>query len=157
MAEFALLINGVFTEIRRYDAKPPNIVHKGIAWYPVVREYGEPFEGIVGFDWVIRTVDPATLPPPVPQEITFAQLLIGLVASGWITEAEGNAWLSGVLPTVALGVINTLPENQRFAARARALRPSSVVRSDPLVIALAQAQGITSAQLDQFFITFSQV
>lgn len=93
----------------------------------------------------------------VPESITFAQLLIGLVAEGWITEAEGDAWLAGTLPAAALAVIATLPEAQRFGARTRALRPSVVVRSDPLVIALAASEGITSEQLDQFFITYSQV
>lgn len=105
-----------------------------------------------GSEWVY--VAPGA---PVPAEITFAQLLIGLVAEGWITEAEGDAWLTGTLPAAALGVIGALPEAARFAAKARALRPSVVVRADPLVAALAAAEGISSEQLDQFFITYSQV
>ena len=91
---------------------------------------------------------------PVP-DISFSQLLIGLVGAGWITEAEGNGWLAGTLPPPVLALINALPENQRFAARARALRPSVVVRSDPLVNALAAAQGKTAAEMDAFFRTAS--
>jgi hypothetical protein len=92
-------------------------------------------------------------PPPVIPSITFAQLLIGLVAEEWITESEGTAWLSGTLPAGVEGLISTLSEGQRFAARARAVRPSVVVRNDPLVVALGAAQEKTPEELDQFFIT----
>lgn len=96
-------------------------------------------------------------PAPVPQSITFAQLLIGLVTEAWITEAEGEAWLAGTLPTAVLLVIDSLPAGQRFAAKARALRPSEVLRSDPLVAAMGTAAGKTSAQIDAFFQTYAQV
>ena len=95
-----------------------------------------------------------------PHEIvkmTFAQLLIGLVAEGWITEAEGDGWLAGTLPGPVLGLISTLPAESRFAAKARAIRPSEVLRRDPLVEMLAVAQGKSSEQLDTFFATYSQV
>lgn len=90
-------------------------------------------------------------------KLTFAQLLIGLVAEGWITEAEGDAWLAGTLPAPALALIGTLPVNARFAAKARAIRPSEVLRHDPLVQMLGAAQGKTSQELDAFFATYSQV
>jgi hypothetical protein len=90
-------------------------------------------------------------------ELTFAQMLIGLVAFGWITEAEGEAWLTGTLPAPVLGIISTLPAEQQFPAKARASRPSVVMRSDPLVSALAAAQGKTEAELDAFFLTYAGV
>lgn len=95
-----------------------------------------------------------------PHEIvkmTFAQLLIGLVAEGWITEEEGDGWLAGTLPGPVLGLISTLPAQMRFAAKARAIRPSEVLRRDPLVEMLGVAQGKTTEQLDTFFATYSQV
>jgi hypothetical protein len=95
-------------------------------------------------------------PPPVP-ELTFAQLLIGLVAEEWITQMEGEAWLAGTPPAAVETLISGLPVEQQFAARARAVRPSVVVRSDPLVIALATMEGKTSEQMDTFFRTYSQV
>ena len=95
-------------------------------------------------------------PDPVPTQITFAQLLIGLVAEGWITEAEGDAWLEGRIPAAALALIGTLPQAQRFAAKARAARPSVVLRNDPLVTALATAQG-RADELDRFFTTYAAV
>lgn len=89
--------------------------------------------------------------------LTFAQLLIGLVAEGWISEQEGEAWLAGTLPAAVLAVIGTLPQGQRFAAKARAARPSVIERLDPLVVALAAAQGKSDAQLDAFFAAYAAV
>ncbi len=90
-------------------------------------------------------------------KITFAQLLIGLVAEGWISEADGEGWLTGTLPAPVLALISTLPAQHRFAAKARATRPSEVLRRDPLVEMLGAAQGKTAEQLDAFFATYSQV
>jgi hypothetical protein len=102
-------------------------------------------------------VAPYAAPPAsVPQQMTFAQLLIGLVAEGWITEAEGDAWLEGRIPAAARTLIGTLPQGQRFAAKARAARPSIVLRNDPLVTALATAQG-RADDLDRFFTTYAAV
>lgn len=86
--------------------------------------------------------------------LSFAQLLIGLVSEGWITEAEGEAWIAGTLPAAVLAVISTLPQPQQFPAKAKALRPEAVLRNDPLVIALGAAQGKTSDEIDVFFITY---
>lgn len=93
----------------------------------------------------------------VPSQITFSQLLIGLVAEGWISEAEGEAWLTGTIPAAATTLINTLPSSQRFGAKARVLRPSVVLRSDSLVSSLSAAAGKDSTDLDNFFTTYSQV
>ena len=93
---------------------------------------------------------------PVPN-LSFAQLLIGLVAEQWITEADGNGWLTGTLPFAVLTVIDSLPEAQRFAAKARALRPSEVLRADALVSAMGVAAGKTEAEIDTFFRTYAQV
>jgi hypothetical protein len=96
-------------------------------------------------------------PPPVPDAISFAQLLIGLVSEQWITEAEGEAWLAGTLPAPVLGLIATLPADQQFPAKARALRPSEVLRNDPLVNGMGQAAGKTPEEIDDFFRTYAQV
>ena len=108
--------------------------------------------------------DGSSFSPPLPLEpdrstmtLTFAQLMIGLVTEAWITEAEGDAWLVGTLPAVFLALIATLPTEEQFPARARAIRPSSILRMDPLVMALSVAQGKTPEQIDQFFQTYAQV
>lgn len=96
-------------------------------------------------------------PPPVPQELSFAQLLIGLVAEGWITEAEGDAWTNRQLPAAVNALIAGLPQAQRFAARTKAKLPSVVLRNDALVVALATQQGKTAEQLDDFFRKYANV
>lgn len=88
-------------------------------------------------------------------DLSFAQLLIGLVTEEWITEAEGEGWLVGTLPAAVLAVIGTLPTDQQFAAKARASRPSNVERGDPLVTALSAAEGKTSEEIDAFFATYA--
>lgn len=89
--------------------------------------------------------------------LSFAQLLTGLVTEAWISETEGLAWLGGTLPSPVQSLISTLPAEQRFAATARAIAPSTVLRNDSLVVALGANQGKTPEELDQFFITYSQV
>lgn len=94
----------------------------------------------------------------VPSKISFIQLIAGLVTAGWISEAEGKAWfLTGTLPQAAENVIQSLPADQRFAARIRAARPSLVERTDTLVSALAAAEGKTEAEMDAFFIAAGEV
>ena len=115
-----------------------------------------------GWTWDGESFSPPPDPePPEPDRgamtLTFAQLMIGLVSEGWITEAEGDAWLDGTLPAPVLGLIATLPEAEQFPARARAKRMFEAARLDPLVIGLAQAEGKTDAELDAFFLTYSQV
>jgi hypothetical protein len=61
------------------------------------------------------------------------------------------------LPQAVTDLISALPEQQRFAARARALRPTHIRRLDPLVIALAEAEGRTKEDLDGFFREFVEV
>lgn len=96
----------------------------------------------------------AEIVPRDHMALSFAQLLIGLVKEGWITEAEGDAWLTGTLPAPVVFLIATLPLEEQFTARAKALRPSVVLRQDPLVVALGTAQGKTDAELDTFFNTY---
>lgn len=87
--------------------------------------------------------------------LTFAQLLIGLVTEGWITEQQGDAWSDGVLPAPVNALIASLPNEQRFAARVRAKRPSVVERNNDLVKGLGLLQGKTPSQIDVFFETYA--
>lgn len=84
----------------------------------------------------------ASLPP-----VSHAQIIAALILAGIITETEGVAWISGTLPDAVEAMIATLPADQRVIARLRAIRPSSVVPTDPLVAALAAAQGQGVADL----------
>ncbi len=96
---------------------------------------------------------------PVRQGMTlsFAQLLIGLASEGWITEQEGDAWADGILPDKVNQMISSLPQEQQFAARMRAKRPSEIVRTDPLVVMLGYAGKKTMDEMDQFFVKYSRI
>ncbi len=108
-----------------------------------------------------KFIEPPPKPAPLPHrsamQLSFAQLLIGLVTEGWITEADGEGWLGGTLPPTVVATINLLPAENRFAAKARALRPSYVSRLDPLVEMMSMAQGRSPAEVDAFFQTYATV
>lgn len=119
-------------------------------------------------DWLAfsarQDIEPYVAPAPPSAEslrqamqLTFAQLLIGLVAEGWITRAEGEAWLNGTLPLPVTQIIATLPDSQQFAAIARAKLPSVIMRLDGLVMVLAATQGRSDAQMDAFFTTYAAI
>lgn len=149
----AQIENGVVVNLIMVDS---NAVPDWCADWPVASDE-------VGIGWsyadgvFTSPPEPPPAPAPVPASISFAQLLIGLVAEQWITEAEGEGWLTGTLPAAVTAVINALPVEQRFAAKARALRPSEVLRADPLVAAMGVAAGKTEAEIDAFFQTYAGV
>lgn len=68
MTEYALIIDGEFREFRVLAERPPDIEHKLVAWFPVVREEGEEFAGVIDDEYVVRVPpvsppDPGTTPP----------------------------------------------------------------------------------------------
>lgn len=73
--------------------------------------------------------------------VSHAQIIAALIGSDILTEAEGVAWITGTLPASVEAMLAALPAEQRTIARLRAIRPSSVVPTDPLVAALAAAEG----------------
>lgn len=105
-----------------------------------------------------------TPPPPVPQELSFAQFVTGLAEQDWITEVEAENWLSAnMLPASVEKVMKQLPLSDqdgtkpRLRARAKALRPSEIHRQNPLLLLMAQNRGATEEQLDDFFRVYSQI
>ena len=152
MNEYALLIDGEFVETRHFDERPPHIPHKQIEWYPVVREYGEPGSSLENDTWFIRTVDPSTLPPPVPQTISDRQFFQQLAISQIITEAEALAAVkTGDLPASLQALVDAMPEQARFNAEMLLSGATTFSRNHPLTTALGQAMGYTSDQIDDLF------
>ena len=151
--------NPIFTADNRIDCEIEHLVY---GWIPFTADpndievYGADIYEIAMAMGPAPYVAPPVPPAPIPN-LSFAQLLIGLVTEQWITEVEGEAWLAGTLPTAVLTVIDSLPQEQRFAAKARALRPSEVLRSDPLVTAMGTAAGKTTEEINTFFQTYSGV
>jgi len=139
MPEFACLMNGEFREIRNFGERPVDIPHKFVQWLPVVREYGDAFTGVEGDNYVIRTVDPSTLPEPVPESVSPRQTRLALLAAGKLDAANAAVAQSDEATKIAW----------EFATQ--------VNRNDPGVIALAQAIGIDSDALDALFIAAGKI
>ncbi len=109
-------------------------------------------------DGIPRDVEAELLQLRSQMKLSFAQLLIGLVGEGWITQAEGTAWLvNRTPPGPVTALIGQLPAEQQFPALARAVAPSEVLRLDPLVVGLGSYTGKTPEQIDNFFQTYSVV
>jgi hypothetical protein len=135
MAEYALLINGEFKEIRQYTERPQDIEHKDVRWYPVVREYGPEEKAHIQDDyWLIVSIDPATIPPPVPLSITPRQARLILLQQG-------------LLPYVEKTILE-----QDEATRITWEYASEFRRDDPLLTGIAKNLNLTDEQIDQFFI-----
>lgn len=75
--------------------------------------------------------------PPVPQEVTMRQARLALFGAGKLAAVDA--------------AIDGLQEPQRSAARIEWDYSSAVKRHQPLVLNLAPALGLTSAQLDDLF------
>lgn len=152
MAEFALLISDAFQEIRTLPERPVSIPHKGVAWFPVVRKYGEPFEGVEGDTYFIRTVDPATLPPPVPIVISDRQFFEQMAAAGLATEAEAEAAVAtGTLPASLAELVALLPEQAQFKARMLLKGATQFYRQHEMTDTIAWLYGWSETQVDDFF------
>jgi len=133
MNEYALLIDGQFQEIRRYDVKPVDIPHKKVTWHPVVREYGVPGSSLEKGTWYIRATDPATLPPPVPEEVSAAQIRLFLDQVGMLADVEAT------IATMSKAVQIEWEYRTEFH------------RSSPLLNEVAKVFQLTDEQIDDFF------
>lgn len=86
--------------------------------------------------------------------VTDVQFGLACVGAGIITVDEAEAWVArGVLPQALAAAIDTLPEDQRAAARIKAAGERVFVRSSPFVVALGAAMGKTPPQIDALFVT----
>jgi hypothetical protein len=157
MAEYALLIDGTFQEIRVYSAKPEDIPHKQATWYDVVREYGVPFEGLENNVWIIRTVDPATLPPPVPESISRRQCALQLLAMSVITAQEAlDMTKTAAVPVTIASIFDAQVTNGTWTTEQRILAEidfaaTNYYRSNSLL----PLMGLSEQEIDGFFIATS--
>lgn len=139
MAEYALLINGTFSEIRAYDQRPPDQPQKGATWHDVCREYGVPFTGLENNVWVIRTVDPATLPPPVPESITPRQCRLWLLQQNLLSSVEASIAQASEEVKISWEYANEFQRN------------------DPILKQFATMLGLSDQAIDDFFIAAAQL
>ena len=106
-----------------------------------MRGYGDAFEGLENGNWVIRTPDPATIPPPVPYSITPRQCRLLLLQQGLLAQVE------------------TMIAAQDEATRITWEYALEFRRDDPLLTQLAGnlTPPLTNEQLNQFFIAAAQL
>lgn len=94
--------------------------------------------------------DPPPSPPrAIPPAITRRQLALGLHAAAMLTGAEAIAFAAGTaIPASFAAVIATLPLAQRVPAEITLVSMRDAYRDDPLVDALAAANGLDQVEMD---------
>jgi len=97
---------------------------------------------------------PAPEPPPgVPTSITFRQLILGLLGSGFLTTEQALAAAeTRARPPQLDAIIATLPDDAALAARITWATMSEARRSDPLFASLIAVGHATSEQVDELFL-----
>jgi hypothetical protein len=93
-------------------------------------------------------------PPPVPTTISFRQLILGLLESGFLTAEQALAAAeTRARPPQLEAMIATLPEDAALAVRITWATMSEARRADPLFGALIAAGHATATQVDELFQT----
>lgn len=167
MKEFALLKDGQFQEIRLLESQPPDAPHKGFTWLEVLRKEGpeeytgarqETVEGVTKRWWVIATLSPEfrPVPPPeVPESITRRQCALQLLAMGQITPEEALAMTKyGDMPAAIHAIIEANLKDVNARIRAEIDFAAANYYRDNELLGM---MGLTSEQLDGFFIAASQI
>jgi hypothetical protein len=91
-------------------------------------------------------------PPTVPAAISFRQLILGLLGSGFLTAEQALAAAeSRARPPQLEAIIATLPEDAALAARITWATIAEARRSDSLLAALIAAGYATEAEVDALF------
>lgn len=102
-------------------------------------------------------VVPSTVPPEIPAgalRITRSQLILQLYTLGRITSAEAlSAARTGTVPAFLQSTFTAMTEPAKTRAYVNWASVPSYGRTDPLILALAQAAGWTSDQTDEYFRT----
>lgn len=108
--------------------------------------------GDIGWIWDGKILIPPVVNLPVPSSISRRQIMTGLALAGWITEQEAiDALSTGARPAAVEAVISSLPEEDQFDALTKWIGFTEAYRTDPLVLALAAAEGKSEAEIDDFF------
>lgn len=129
MQSFALFRDGVFAETRRFPARPDDIPHKMVAWYPVgAQKTGSPVGWKVVSGKAVETVapapDPSTDPSDYPLNKVQFHAMVGILGVKAVIEA-------------AIAAIPDAP--QKAVAEAKYQHSDRFDRDDPLFAALAPA------------------
>ncbi len=96
--------------------------------------------------------EPPVVVEPVPETISDRQFFQQLAIAGVITKAEALAAVkTGDIPAALEKFIAPLPDDQKFNAEMLLSGATIFARAHPLTEAIGAAQGMTPAQVDDFF------
>ena len=106
--------------------------------------------------WAMQPPPSPVLAPmladPVPATISFRQLVLGLLGSGFITSEQALAAAeTRARPPQLDAIIATLPEDAALAARITWATMTEARRADPLFAVLVAAGHATAEQVDDLF------
>lgn len=111
-------------------------------------------------DWQIyqEWLAASNVPHPAPAAlipvltVSIRQFFQASANLGLITEVEALAFIQArTLPSSLAAALFTLPAGSQFAAKMSICGAGSYVRTDPFVISLGDAMGLTSEQIDALF------
>ncbi|KAA0689866.1 hypothetical protein DTW90_30710 [Neorhizobium sp. P12A] len=104
-------------------------------------------------DYAATLANPNLLPPPELPSITDRQFFQQLAAQSLITQTEAIAAVAtGTIPAAMQALVNQLPADQQFDAQMKISGAREFLRSDPLVAAFGQMEGMTSADIDALWV-----
>jgi hypothetical protein len=102
--------------------------------------------------WATPQVPPAVQMDPVPETISFRQLVLGLLGSGFLTAQQALAAAeTRARPPQLDAIIATLPDDAALAARITWATMSEARRADPPFSELIAAGHATAKQVDALF------
>jgi len=105
-------------------------------------------------------VPPEPIIPPIviPSTISDRQFFQQLAIQNIITKDDAlNAVKTGFIPTALQSIIDPMPEDEKFAAEMLLSGATIFQRNHPLTNAIGQTYGMTSEQIDEFFINANKL
>lgn len=135
--EYAIVDDGVFVEYRWFDEAPELPGKPYRQFLPVIRGTGEPFEGEIDGEWIVRTAPPA---PIVPEAVSAKQARLALLAAGKLHLVQAM-----------------IDDSEDEALRIAWEYATEIGRHDSLVLALAPALDLDDSALDALFIAAAQI
>lgn len=134
------------TFVGTVNGLPYHIVHSD-ELYPEAQTLATQMGGTLPFE-----PEPPAL-TLVPKAISRRQFYQQLHVSGFISETAALAAVSvGAIPEILDTMIQSLPESARFNAKMLLAGALQFERDHPFVAQIGAAQGLSPADIDQFFI-----
>lgn len=94
--------------------------------------------------------------PPV-QSVTKRQFYQQAAVAGFVTQAEALQAVGGIIPATIQVMIDALPSDEQFNARMLISGAREIHRDHPLTAYIADEYGLTSEQVDDFFVAAAQL